>query len=222
MPDHREPLKRALVAAVLAAALAPAPAPAREPRAPAAPEEIVAYRESGEWRRDTATVAGRARRALAATLGWAARERPAMVLDVDDTSLSNYRCLRRAGFDRTVGDCGATGRLPPIRPTRALHRYARRNGVTVFFVTGRRERLRQTTRANLGRAGYRGRLRLRMRPDGQRPEWRDGWKARTRRSISRHGFRIAVNLGDQRSDLRGGHAARAFKLPNPMYVIATA
>ena len=33
------------------------------------------------------------------------------------------------------------------------------------------------------------------------------------------GFTILVNVGDQDSDLAGGHARRAFKLPNPMYFI---
>jgi len=28
-----------------------------------------------------------------------------------------------------------------------------------------------------------------------------------------------VNMGDQESDLTGGHADRAFKLPNPFYFI---
>jgi HAD superfamily, subfamily IIIB (Acid phosphatase) len=51
---------------------------------------------------------------------------------------------------------------------------------------------------------------------------RDGWKARTRRAIERRGHRIVVNVGDQRSDLDQGHALRAIKLPNPMYVIETA
>jgi hypothetical protein len=28
-----------------------------------------------------------------------------------------------------------------------------------------------------------------------------------------------VNVGDQESDLQGGHVVRAFKLPNPFYFI---
>jgi hypothetical protein len=39
------------------------------------------------------------------------------------------------------------------------------------------------------------------------------------RPISRRGHRIAANVGDQRSDLRGGFAFRSVKLPNPMYVL---
>jgi predicted secreted acid phosphatase len=196
----------------------PAAALADEPPAPATPEEIVAYRDSGEWRADTARATRRARRVLRRHLD---AERPALVLDVDDTSLSTYACMKAAGFDRSQAGCGAKRDLPAIPQTLRLYRFARQHGVTVFFITGRPERLRGVTVANLGRAGYSPR-RLRMRPDDQPAARRDGWKARTRRAIQRRGYRIVVNLGDQRSDLDGGRALRSFKLPNPMYVIETA
>jgi hypothetical protein len=32
-------------------------------------------------------------------------------------------------------------------------------------------------------------------------------------------YTILENLGDQRSDLAGGHARHRYKLPNPVYVI---
>jgi hypothetical protein len=90
------------------------------------------------------------------------------------------------------------------------------------FVTGRRERLRRITVANLRAAGYEGRLRLIMRPDRERPGSHEGFKARRRRALEREGLEIVANVGDQRSDLRGGAARRTFKLPNPMYLIADA
>ena len=45
-------------------------------------------------------------------------------------------------------------------------------------------------------------------------------QARRARRIERRGYTILANVGDQRSDLAGGHARRAFKLPNPFYFIA--
>jgi HAD superfamily, subfamily IIIB (Acid phosphatase) len=201
-----------LVSAVLALS---GGVPAQEPAAPATPEEIVAYRDSGDWDRDITRVVRRARRFLASRLDG----RPAIVLDVDDTSLSTYRCLKEVDFDRSRASCGESGGLPAIRQTLRLHRYARGHGVAVFFITGRRERLRGVTARNLREAGFTGRRRLFMRPNRERPGTHDGFKARTRARIERRGFRIVVNLGDQRSDLDGGHARRTFKLPNPMYVI---
>ena len=112
--------------------------------------------------------------------------------------------------------------MPAIRQTRSLYRYARHHGVTVFFITGRRTPLRKTTIANLHRAGYRGHLNVRLRPNHEPAGTHDGWKARTRAELVARGYRIVANVGDQRSDLDGGSALRTFKLPNRMYVIPTA
>lgn len=193
---------------------------ADEPPAPASPEAIAAYRDSGEWRADTTQVIRRARRYVRRHLDDSSR-RPAIVLDVDDTSLSNYGCLAAVGFNRSAADCGDQT-LPAIAQTRSLFRWAREHDVTVFFVTGRREEARARTAANLRAAGFRGGWSLKLRPDEQRARWRDGWKARVRRAIVRRGYRILANVGDQDSDLAGGWAERRFKLPNPMYAIPTA
>jgi predicted secreted acid phosphatase len=190
---------------------------ATEPKAPATPEEIVAYHDSGEWSADTTRAITKARRFVTRHLD---DDHPAIVLDVDDTSLSNYACFKAVDFERGAADCGAT--LPAIPQTLKLYRYARRHHVTVFFITGRREEARQTTVTNLRRAGYKGPLRVKLRPNQERTGTHDGWKARTRAKITRRGYRIVANVGDQRSDLDGGRALRAFKLPNPMYVIPTA
>jgi predicted secreted acid phosphatase len=206
--------------AMLASAGQGATALAGEPPAPASPEAIVAYHDSGEWSADTTRAANRAARVVRRRADDFAR--PAMVLDVDDTSLSSYECLKAVDFDRSAVDCADGGDLPAVPQTLELYRFARERGVTVFFITGRREEARSVTRSNLREAGYTGRLRLRLRPDDQPRRLRDGWKARTRRAIQRRGFRIIVNVGDQHSDLDGGRALRRVKLPNPMYVIATA
>ena len=214
------------IAALLLAGLVPAgagAAPAAEPQAPASPSEIVAYRDSGEWAADTADAIGRARAQIERHTRRSSSGRPALVLDVDDTSLSSYDCLAAKGFDRAAsGACVSRARMPAITETLALYRFARERGVTVFFLTGRRQRQRAATTANLRRTGYTAGWRLAMRPNRERPGTHSGFKARRRRAIEHQGFRILANVGDQRSDLRGGHAMATFKLPNPMYLIATA
>jgi acid phosphatase len=204
-----------LAAGAVTALIAAAVAGADEPAAPASPAAIVAYHDSGEWARDTARQIRRARSFVAAHRGG----RPALVLDIDDTALSGYECLRAANFDRSaLTQCAHDATLPAIRPTRALYRYARRHRVTVFFVTGRREEMRSASVKNLRARGFEGKLRITMRPDGQRVGTNATYKANARRAIEARGYRIVANVGDQRSDLRGGHALRNFKLPNPMYL----
>ena len=110
-----------LIIVCLAPALAGATASADEPKAPAPPDEIVAYRDSGEWIADTRRAARSARRLIRRHLDL---RRPAIVLDVDDTSLSNYECLKDVDFERGAADCA---RLPAIPQTLSLYRYARRH-----------------------------------------------------------------------------------------------
>jgi acid phosphatase len=215
--------RNALVALTVAAGLLAGGAAAQgdEPEAPASPAAIVAYRDSGEWERDTSAVVRRARAHLQRNLPGRDGRRPALVLDVDDTALSSYACLKAANFVRSPagGRCARRARMPAIRQVLRLYRFARRRGMAVFFITGRREPQRPQTVQNLLRAGYGQGWRLIMRPARERPGTHDGYKRRARRAITRDGHRILANVGDQRSDLRGGFALRRFKLPNPMYVI---
>ncbi len=192
------------------------------PPAPPDADAIRAYRDSGRWDWDLARQVSRAMQSLATQLAERRPARPAIVLDVDDTALSAYACLDRVEFERDRVSCGSRTDLPAIEPTRTLAHFAQARGVAVHFITGRRERVRESTVENLRRAGYGGRWRLHMRPDRQPAARRDGWKARTRRALTRDGRTILLNVGDQRSDLDGGWARRTYKLPNPMYVIPTA
>jgi predicted secreted acid phosphatase len=192
---------------------------AKPPPASSGAEEIVAYHDSGEWDADISRVIRRAERQLRRHADVAS---PALVLDIDDTSLSNYLCLKEFDFDRAASDCGKRSDLPAIPQTLRLYRLARHEHVTVFFITGRRAKARRPTLKNLRAAGYKGKLRVRMRPNHESAGTHDGWKARTRAGLQSRGYTIVANVGDQRSDLDGGHALRRFKLPNPMYVIPTA
>ena len=192
---------------------------AGEPKAPASPEDIVAYRDSGEWRADTARAVRRARRVVRRHLGDA---RPAIVLDVDDTSLSTYGCMKAADFDRADAECGRRRDLPAVAATLRLFGYARDHGSPSSSSPAAARSCGASRPPTSGAPATAATSGLRMRPDDQPASRRDGWKARTRRALRRRGYRIVVNLGDQRSDLDGGHALRAVKLPNPMYVIETA
>ena len=44
-------------------------------------------------------------------------------------------------------------------------------------------------------------------------------KSSARAAIEARGYVIIANIGDQHSDLRGGHAERTFKLQNPFYLM---
>jgi predicted secreted acid phosphatase len=188
-----------------------------------------AYHESGAYERDVELVARQAAEWIAERAP--AVRRPALVLDIDDTALSNWEVIVRDNFGRPIGGpcdlaldgpCGwaawdQLGRDPAIVPTLQVFQKARALGVTVFFITGRPENQRAATERNLAAAGYAGYEKLYAVPDGANFASATDFKAPVRAEIEQAGFTIIANMGDQPSDLFGGHAERMFLLPNPFY-----
>jgi hypothetical protein len=58
-----------------------------------------------------------------------------------------------------------------------------------------------------------------MVPEGVHFASAAAFKAPVRAAIEADGYTIIANMGDQPSDLAGGHAERTFLLPNPFYRI---
>jgi len=177
---------------------------------------LVKYHDSGLYESDLASVDGAAQSYLDSHLG--GHGKAAIVLDIDETSLSNYSGLLASGFTAagTVATAaGGTGTA--IAPTLALYHDAIAHGVAVFFVTGRPSEIQGPTESNLKNVGYsEGWNALDFKPAEADTEQ---FKSSTRAAIKKSGYRIVVNVGDQQSDLDGGFAQRAFKLPNPFYFI---
>jgi len=108
---------------------------------------------------------------------------------------------------------------PALPPALALYQEARRLGVTVFFITGRATNLREVTVLNLKRAGFGQYGEVYFCPLNYSDASVIPFKMASRRDIEAKGYKIILNIGDQWSDLEGGHAVRTFKLPNPFYFV---
>ena len=184
----------------------------------------IAYHDSGAYHADIQVVAD-------AALSWLVQrvaqrgenERLAIVFDVDETVLSNYPHMVSQDFgyvtevwQQWVNRAAA----PPLEAVREVYRKARELGVAVVFLTGRKDpEEREGTVRNLEEAGMGEyeRILLRTRDDvaptaGER-------KAARRAQLEVEGWTIIASVGDQESDLSGGHAERTFKLPNPFYEV---
>lgn len=193
--------------------------------------QILAYVRYGGYERDLESVDEQARRYV--EMRARRVKRAALVLDIDETALSNWPEVQANDFGffadgpcgrLPAGPCGDAawerlGRAKAIAPTLALFGAAKAAGVTVVFITGRDEAFRAATEANLRHVGYRGWLEVIMRPRGTTTESAADYKAAERKRLEDEGYRIVANVGDQPSDLAGGHAERAFLLPNPFYRI---
>jgi acid phosphatase len=198
-------------------------------------KQEIAYYHNG-YQQDLAAVGAAAQDWLKWRAPYVAK--PALVLDIDETSLSNwpemladnlvYQASGRCWLPK--GPCGALewdrmAMAPAIKPTRDLFKLAIAIGVAVFFITGRHEQERVATVRNLRNAGYVDRFGrdgwtgLRMEPNGLEVSSAAYFKAPERAKIEASGYWIIENVGDQFSDLDGGYAERTFKMPNPFYRI---
>lgn len=172
-------------------------------------------------------------------------QKPAIVLDADDTMLWTYDmedAAMKFVFDPALQDVWVQDQRFPATPGMVRFvRAAKALGFTVFGLTGRNDAQKAATIANLSKVGYPAFSSDRFftkwvskttptTADAQRTWFagtpcEDGscttveFKATTRKHIESLGYDIVLNVGDQWSDLQGGHADYTLKLPNPTYFL---
>ncbi len=148
----------------------------------------------------------------------------AIVLDIDETALTNYCEEVREDFgyipDRYDAWTVSPEAAMAIGSTNSLFLAAQSLGVDVFFITGRPESQRYATVRNLEKVGYRNWKNLSMKQPGVTYASTSAYKAAERKKITEQGYTLILNMGDQWSDLQGEPMARYnVKLPNPFYYL---
>jgi HAD superfamily, subfamily IIIB (Acid phosphatase) len=157
--------------------------------------------------------------------------RPAIVLDVDDTSLNtyNYEIFSNFVYNPATNATFVNGAaFPAVFGMPRLANRAADEGYTVFFLTGRPESQRAGTTTNLTNVGFDTPPADHLFLKDLSAPWLSScapscttiqYKSLTRAHIESLGYEIVANFGDQFSDLLGGHADRTVKMPNPMYFL---
>jgi acid phosphatase len=157
----------------------------------------------------------------------AAHQRPeeklALVLDIDETTLSNYQEEIAADFGYVKKNFDAwamSAQAPAIPGTLRLYKEAQKLGVSVFFITGRSEDERDATARNLRAQGFDGWQGLALRPANHGKQTVIEFKSGERAKIAAQGYKLVLNVGDQWSDLKGAPQAEfSVKYPDPFYFI---
>jgi acid phosphatase len=152
-----------------------------------------------------------------------AQEKLALVLDIDETTLSNYEEMVNVDFayNKTVFDAWVeSAKAPAIPGTLRLFKEAQRLGVKVFFITGRAESERAATELNLHSQGFQDWQELILRRPTQASATAQAYKSAARATIQAQGYKIVLNVGDQWSDLKGVPEAEfSVKYPDPFYFL---
>lgn len=150
-------------------------------------------------------------------------EKLAIVLDIDETTLSNWPemsqqdfAFNSAAFDQWAQQAKATA----LAGTLQLYAQAQKLGVSIFFITGRPEGERAATERNLREQGFDHWQGLTLRAAGQEKTPTVEYKSAARKAVVAQGYTLIINAGDQWSDLRGAPEAElSVKYPNPFYFI---
>ncbi len=181
-------------------------------------EQLNNYYYSGRYEQEISQVVNQAAAFLQENAG--KYEKPAIVFDIDETTLSNWISLAESQFNFVLADWNSwvqEGRAWAIGPSQNLYNMAREMGVAIFFITGRKENQREATEKNLEAAGYKGWEAIHFKK--QHYDYTAEYKAGKRKAIEEMGYTILFTMGDQQSDLSGGFALATFKVPNPFYLI---
>lgn len=189
-----------LTAVLALGTAAPALAQPAQPAAVTAASSAATTVTYAQWISDVTAVANQAQTYLTGALASVpAGEKPAIVLDIDNTALASY-------FNSSYP-------VPATPPVLALAKYAAAHGAKIFFVTGRPDIIDLFTRNNLTSVGYQvdG---LYSRNPIQLFESLQTFKTGARQQITGNGFTIVANIGNSQSDLDGGYAQATFKLPD--------
>lgn len=165
-------------------------------------------------------------RAIAFLRGRAAHrgvnEKLALVLDIDETSLSNWDQMSTSNFEYDSKSFNAwveSAQAPAIPSTLRVYNEAQKLGMNIFFLTGRPDSQRASTETNLRLRGFTWQQLIMRSPD-QGKMTALVYKSAERAGIVASGYRIVLNIGDQWSDLRGNPQAEySVKYPDPYYVI---
>ncbi|MFI6444328.1 HAD family acid phosphatase [Kitasatospora sp. NPDC050543] len=182
------------------AAAAPAVAAPVAPAVSAPTSFLAASVTESQWLSDVRAAIAPARtwieqRSAAAA---ASGERPAIVFDIDNTTLQTH-------FHPFL--------QPAIPSVLELARFARSRGVAIIFVTARPDFIEELTEHSLQHAGYTvDGLYGRDFTDLFEPV--QDFKTDKRIEVEQQGYTIIANIGNNTTDLVGGHAERTFKLPD--------
>jgi predicted secreted acid phosphatase len=189
-------------------------------------KEVHQYHDSGQYEHDLSKKIKQAEVFLEQKIQYykthKTHKKLALVLDIDETSLSNYDKIAARDFSgnqQQIHKEILKGNAPAIKPTLALYNTALKHGVDVFFVTGRFKSELDATKTNLTKAGYKHWTGIYVRPKAYKESSIIPFKAGCRKKIEDQGYIVLESIGDQYSDIKGGYALKGIKLPNPYYYI---
>lgn len=185
-------------------------------------QSLLLYHNSGQYEHEIQMAVNIAKKSLKERIANRQQQPLAIVLDIDETALSNWQEIERMQFyydKKNWLEWEQSKQASAIQPILSLYKYAVKNHVNVFFITAREEAVRKVTEDNLSQAGYTAYTSAYFTPENSPYKNSAEYKTAIRKKITDQGYDIVLSIGDQYSDLCGGYAEVLVKLSNPFYYI---
>ena len=183
---------------------------------------IIEYHDSGQYVKEHSQASDKAYKYLVHELATHHYQKPAIVLDIDETCLSNYHNIFKSDFAQSplqIHESNLLANGEALPGCKKIYQYAKSHQVNIFFVTGRTANETNATIKNLKTAGFHHWAGLYLLNDKLEANYKniEAFKIATRKMLNDQGYDILLSMGDKPSDLSGGHSKASFKLPNPYY-----
>jgi len=147
-----------------------------------------------------------------------------VVIDVDDTALSNFNVFRASNYSwksHLYDDQLKSESSPAVQPVLELYKVLVEKGFKIFFITGRDNNDFNYTHTlgNLKKSGYTKIDSLILKPTEFKSSTAQEYKSTIRQKLANEGYNFVGNIGDQWSDMAGGNAGYMVRITNYMYCI---
>ncbi len=184
-----------------------------------AKENVVKYYKSGQYDKDVNSVVDKT---INKFENFSPVKNDAVVFDVDETVLSNYKFEKELDFgyysglwDKWVKE----EKAQPIEGVKKLYDFFVSKNFNVIFITGRNDNQYNSTYKNLLSAGYTKFDTLIVRHPDEYNLTALEFKSEKRTALTKKGYQIICDVGDQYSDLDGPDHGYQVKIPNYMYIL---
>lgn len=145
----------------------------------------------------------------------------AVIFDVDDTALLNYEGSKRMGYGYVksmIDEWVSSEQVPAIPQVKDLYEYLLKRSVKIIFLTGRFHDEYDYTFQNLINEGFNTFDTLIMRGPEEQNIPALEFKSKVRTTLTKQGYEIIGNVGDQWTDLDGPYSGIKVKIPNYLYI----
>lgn len=185
-------------------------------------QQVISYYEELAHEADVEKILNQAKEIIEST---SALAEYAIVFDIDETSLNHYESLKQADFPQAENhqiwhQLISSTSVTPIKATLKFYQYCLSKKLKVFFISARLSEYLDLTKQALKNAGFSSFEDVFVFPENiaeYNSEDFKSFKADKRAYIESLGYKILISIGDQSSDLTGGHTLNTFQLPNYIY-----